>query len=304
MKIAMIGLGDIAKKAYLPVLCTRPDIEIHLCTRNREVLRQVGDMYRVPCERRHDNVLELLDQGLDAAFVHTATDAHVYMVEQLLERNVDVYLDKPIDNYYENSEKLVDLAYRRRCVFMVGFNRRYAPLVRDLTTRAKPEIIVMQKHRSQSPGPVRQVIMDDFIHVVDTLRFLIPGEIDAFQVRHRVDAGQLLHVVVQLSSQSCTAIGMMNRVNGMSEEILEVMGSGSKWKITDLRETIHYISGEEHRTKVGEWTSVGTVRGFQGIVEAFLEAIRHARETGRIERATDALLTHELCERMIRQIEL
>lgn len=38
MKIAMIGLGDIAQKAYLPVLAQWPDIELVLCTRNPKVL--------------------------------------------------------------------------------------------------------------------------------------------------------------------------------------------------------------------------------------------------------------------------
>ena len=33
MKIAIIGIGDIAKKAYLPVLSTREDVELVLSHR-------------------------------------------------------------------------------------------------------------------------------------------------------------------------------------------------------------------------------------------------------------------------------
>ena len=39
MKIGVIGLGDIAQKAYLPVMVEMQDeVEWHLCSRNGETL--------------------------------------------------------------------------------------------------------------------------------------------------------------------------------------------------------------------------------------------------------------------------
>lgn len=52
MKVGCIGLGDIAQKAYLPVLTTRPGIELHLQTRNPDTLERVGDTHHVPAARR------------------------------------------------------------------------------------------------------------------------------------------------------------------------------------------------------------------------------------------------------------
>jgi virulence factor len=46
LKIGIIGLGDIAQKAYLPVLSSK-DLEIHLFTRNQERLTQIGRQYRM-----------------------------------------------------------------------------------------------------------------------------------------------------------------------------------------------------------------------------------------------------------------
>lgn len=54
MKIAMIGLGDIAQKAYLPVLAQWPDIELVLCTEIRSIgdssdaLPSQRDVHRLP----------------------------------------------------------------------------------------------------------------------------------------------------------------------------------------------------------------------------------------------------------------
>ena len=40
MRIGIIGLGDIAQKAYLPVLNEKEGIELVLCTRNKEKLER------------------------------------------------------------------------------------------------------------------------------------------------------------------------------------------------------------------------------------------------------------------------
>lgn len=42
MKVGCIGLGDIAQKAYLPVLTTLPGVELHLQTRTPATLAAVA----------------------------------------------------------------------------------------------------------------------------------------------------------------------------------------------------------------------------------------------------------------------
>lgn len=46
MKIGIIGLGDIAQKAYLPIITQHSDVELVFCTRNSEVLNQLARRYR------------------------------------------------------------------------------------------------------------------------------------------------------------------------------------------------------------------------------------------------------------------
>ncbi|MGB7996898.1 MAG: gfo/Idh/MocA family oxidoreductase, partial [Photobacterium halotolerans] len=47
MKIGVIGLGDIARKAYLPVLTQWPDLELVFCTRNADTLQQLARTHRI-----------------------------------------------------------------------------------------------------------------------------------------------------------------------------------------------------------------------------------------------------------------
>ena len=66
------------------------------------------------------------------------------------------------------------LAENRNVSLAVGFNRRYAPGYVACFDHPR-DLILMQKNRVGLPEEPRKMILDDFIHVVDTLRFLVPG---------------------------------------------------------------------------------------------------------------------------------
>ncbi len=291
MKTAMIGLGDIAEKAYLPVLAATPGLDLHLCTRDRATLDRLGDTYRI--ERRFTSVDEVIDAGIEAAFVHVATDAHAKVTEPLLRAGVHVYLDKPIAYTLEGSEHLVRLARERDLSLLVGFNRRRAPSYTDLLGLPR-HLIVMEKNRNNLPEDPRTVVFDDFIHVADTLRFLVPGEVEHTGVRARVRQGLLEHVTLELSGDGFTAFGIMNRMSGAAEETVEVMGAGGKRRVANLAEVTDY-AGAETLTRRGDWTPVSRQRGIEQICLEFLDAVR----SGTRLDAADALATHALCEDIV-----
>ncbi|MCX2183735.1 Gfo/Idh/MocA family oxidoreductase [Streptomyces sp. SKN60] len=296
MKVGCIGLGDIARKAYLPVLTALPGVELHLQTRSRTTLGELGDTYHLPAARRHADLDSLLAAGLDAAFVHAATSAHAEIVTRLLEAGVPTYVDKPLAYEYADSEALVALAEKRGVGLAVGFNRRLAPAYAQCADHPR-ELILMQKNRIGLPEDPRTFVLDDFIHVVDTLRFLVPGEVEHTDVRARVRDGLLHHVVLQLSGDGFTAIGMMNRLNGSTEEILEVSGQDTKRQVLNLAEVVDH-KGQPSVRRRGDWVPVARQRGIEQSVTGFLDAVR----AGRTLSARDALRTHELCEYVVRQV--
>ncbi len=293
MKVGCIGLGDIAQKAYLPVLTTRPGIELHLQTRNPATLAAVGDTHHVPTARRHADLDALLAEGLDAAFVHAATVAHPEIVTRLLEAGVPTYVDKPLAYEIAQSRQLVELAEERGVSLAVGFNRRYAPAYAQCADHAR-ELIVMQKNRVGLPEDPRTLVLDDFIHVVDTLRFLLPGEAEHVDVRAVVREGLMHQVVLQLSGAGFTALGIMNRLSGSTEEILEVSGRDTKRQVVNLAEVIDH-KGQPTVRRRGDWVPVARQRGIEQVVDHFLAAVT----SGSTLSARDALLTHELCERVV-----
>ncbi|MFJ4328924.1 Gfo/Idh/MocA family protein [Streptomyces tricolor] len=297
MKVGCIGLGDIAQKAYLPVLGTQPGIDLHLQTRAPATLEQVADTLHLPREQRHTTLDSLLAAGLDAAFVHAPTAVHPEIVTRLLEAGVPTYVDKPLAYGLADSERLVGLAEQRGVSLFVGFNRRYAPGYLQCLDHPR-ELILMQKNRIGLPEEPRSMVLDDFIHVVDTLRFLVPGPVDDVSVRARVEDGLVHHLVLQLGGDGFTALGVMNRLSGSNEEILEVSGQDTKRQVVNLAEVIDH-KGQPTVRRRGDWVPVARQRGIEQAVLAFLDAVR----AGEVLSARDALATHELCERVVRSVQ-
>lgn len=293
MRVAMIGMGAIARKAYLPVLAASPGITPVLVSRDAARLADLAATWRIA--ETHGDVESLLARGVDAAFVHAATAAHEAIVTRLLEAGVPTHVDKPLADSYAAASRLVDLAEQRGVSLMAGFNRRHAPAVRALL-QAPRSLIVLHKHRVDQAGDPRTVIFDDFIHVVDTLRFLLPGPLTGMTV-HPMSAagGDLVQVGVTLSAAGACAIGLMNRRAGINEEVLEVSGDGVRHRVLDLADTAVAGGGVQRALRRDDWAPVADVRGFAGLCAHFLDAVR----AGRRLCARDALETHRLCEEIV-----
>lgn len=298
LKIGIIGLGDIALKAYLPVM-GKKNLEIHLFTRNETNLRAVGQQYRF--ENRHQSLDELIRSGIKAAFVHTSTSSHYEIVEMLLKNNIHVYVDKPVTYDFASTEKLIALANQNGLTLMAGFNRRYAPAYVNLKQMKDVNMILMQKNRKSLPAEVRTFVFDDFIHVIDTLLFLFPYPVEKVAVTGRKSDGRLIHVMVEFRAANGTlAIGIMNRDSGTVEERLEVFSPSEKRVVTNVTETVILVDRDEIRKGLDDWESTLHRRGFEQITESFLQAVIKNASPGQLHQ--DLLITHKICEQVVQDL--
>ncbi|MFZ4101524.1 MAG: Gfo/Idh/MocA family protein [Sphingobacterium thalpophilum] len=298
LKIGIIGLGDIAQKAYLPVLCSK-DLEIHLFTRNQERLVQIGRQYRIT--NIHTSLDSILKSGISGAFVHTATESHLNIIQTLLLHDIHVYVDKPISYDYASSKEMIDLAISRSLNLMVGFNRRYAPAYQELKQLVNPNMIILQKNRHSLPGDIRTFVFDDFIHVIDTMRYLFALPVKEILVRGMKREGLLIHVMIQLiADNGSTAIGIMNRDSGTLEEKIEVFSSEEKKTVINMTDLSTMRQKVKTTAGISDWESTLSKRGFENIIKDFLYTL----ESGNKPQFSmqDALLTHEMCEKVVSQL--
>ena len=283
-RIGVVGIGDIARKAYLPLLAVHRGVHIAgLMSRNPDTVSEVAAQYRI--EGRFTRLEELLEQEVDAVFVHSATETHYDIVMRCLARGVHVYVDKPLSYDIGQSEEMAAEASRQGKLLAVGFNRRFAPMV----LRAKEWIseaggagtILVQKNRIKLQGhSAKETLYDDAIHVIDLAAWLAGGagdgpQLSAGSVRSN-DKGQLLSVFGMMRGEDsgCVSAFSMERCSGVDAERLEWHGGGRTAIVQDLEHAVLSEPGIGGRTLTfGGWDSHLHRRGFAGIVDHVLAAL-------------------------------
>ncbi|MBS4216918.1 Gfo/Idh/MocA family oxidoreductase [Bacillus sp. FJAT-49711] len=273
MKIGMIGIGDIAKKAYLPILTQKKGVELHVYTRNEKTLADIAATYRI--NHTYQQIDALLASGIKAAFIHSTTESHEAIIDQLLDNGIHVYVDKPITYFAESSNRLIEKAKIKGLILKVGFNRRYAPSYKKLKELPSPNMIIMQKNRGHHPADTRTFIFDDFIHVIDTLLELLPYTVEDVIIRGKQHGGMLHHVSLQLESREGTAIGIMNRDAGTTEEMVEVMSSDETRKVINVSNITSHKDKKVLDYGSDDWQPTLEKRGFHHIIAHFLELVRN-----------------------------
>ncbi|MGG5341496.1 Gfo/Idh/MocA family protein [Enterococcus sp. AZ192] len=298
MKIGVIGLGNIAQKAYLPVYAElRDQATFILSTRNEATRREVSERYGFT--ETVSSIEELIERGIEACFVHVATKVHGQVVKQLLEAGVHVFVDKPLSENLAEVQEIQTLAVEKNLLLMVGFNRRFAPLVDELKAVKNKNMLFIQKNRTAAQQTTDFVIYDLFLHVADTLVYLLDDSIRQVQTKIIEEKGFLKRAVLQVETETTTAIASMNLFAGANTETYQLMSDEGTYTLENLTDlTVKTIQGTEQKG-FGDWTSTLEKRGFQQMVTTFIAAI----ENQEIEtlRQADIFTSHELCAKMIRQ---
>lgn len=296
MKVGIIGLGDIAQKAYLPLITQIKGVKPYFCTRTEKTLKKLGEKYRV--DKLYNSVDKLLKEDIDAAFVHAASEAHYSIVKKLLKNKIPTFVDKPITYHLEKTEELIEIAKKEKIILMTGFNRRYVPTYRSLLEIDNPKTIIMEKNRTLEPGDPREFIMDDFIHVIDTIAYFQGGiDLDKISFDKIMRNDKLIQVILNLKNEENTAFGIMNRDNAVTEETLEIIGFKKKKKVKDITTIIDYKNGGEHITQAAGWNKMGYDRGFVDMIAEFLNRVKKG-ENNYKELEAD-LITHQIAEKII-----
>ncbi|EOB8390957.1 Gfo/Idh/MocA family protein [Listeria monocytogenes] len=299
LKVAVVGLGGIAQKAYLPVFAEMENIEVHLYTRDAQKLKHLSEKYRF--DHYHQSIYSMIESGVNAAFVHSSTASHPEVIRTFLAHHIPVYVDKPIADNLSEVEELTRLAEEQNTLLMTGFNRRYAPKYQELKALTDTNMIIMQKNRAAQPGEARTFIYDDFIHVIDTVRFLLDAKIEQLHVVPVWQEDLLASITVQITAGGKVATAIMNRDSGVNEERLAVMTPSAKYEVENVTETHIYEGTTERFERFGDWETTLYKRGFVSIIQAFLTAVRNG-EKAPISKE-DALETHQLAEEILRKIE-
>ncbi|MFC3745631.1 Gfo/Idh/MocA family protein [Paenibacillus sp. GCM10012306] len=302
-RVALVGIGGIARKVYLPLLANHPQAEVAgVLSRSSRTVQDTVETYRFP--QGTTDLNELLSWNVDAVFVHSPTPTHYDIVMECLERKVSVYVDKPLSYNLKESQEMARFAQAQGVLLAVGFNRRYAPLYVGakawLEQGGGISHCTAVKHRTQlQSGSSRETVYDDLIHMLDLLLWLCGNDYELLRsMLQSNDEGQLLQSTGLLSWKS-EASGMFSMVRDAGTDLgkLELHGNGRSAEVVNLETAVLYEKdGLPRSLGFGSWDTILQRRGFSGAVEDFLSHIDTPEQCG--IAAAAVLASHRLAEEL------
>ncbi len=306
MKIAIIGLGDIAQKAYLPIITQMAGIELVFCTRNAQTLAALAQQYRVP--QTCTDYKDVIKFGVDAVMIHTATPVHPQIAEFFLTQGIPTFVDKPLADSAQSCENLYDIAEKHQQPLYVGFNRRHIPLYNqhlgDNTLLSRNDNLLSlhwQKNRHNQPGDIRTFIFDDFIHPLDSVNLNAKSDIENADVRFQMQGDQLARLDIQWQNENTLLCASMDRMFGVTNETVTARFENRSFQFDSFVTGTAYQHGDEHKLALKDWTPMLSSKGFDGMLKDWFTVIENGSLSQGITERN--LASHQLADSLCRHIE-
>lgn len=181
IKICFIGAGGHANLVHYPSLNDMDDVEIvGICDLNEERLNKTAELYKI--EKRFKNYIEMLEKlEVNGVYIIMGGEIIYSIVMHCLKQGLNVFIEKPPGITLHQIETLANMAVKKNCKTMVGFNRRFIPILRKTKKILEEKGPIIQCvgtfYKSFPTGeqynfsPV-DILTSDAIHCVDTLRWL------------------------------------------------------------------------------------------------------------------------------------
>ncbi len=303
IRIGIFGSGYIAQKAYLPLLTSWPNLQIKgVFSRSASTLGQTKEHW--PEIPTFTNMEALGDQDIAAAFVLTPAESHYEICKWLLKKKIHVFVEKPATTSSKDTLELAMLAGEQKRTFMVGLNRRYAPLVKKakpLITDSDIRMCVIEKHRPLvQPRGYEETYSEDLIHQIDLLRYFC-GELQPYQTVVHTSRGEFLSAVSCLRTESGGhAILLASRESGRWLEKVSIHGANTSVGLSMFQEL--RVSREDGESisgcdQGGGWNSHLVERGFHAEIQHFLDCID--KDQVPLTNGFEAAKSQELLEALV-----
>ncbi|MBO0481931.1 Gfo/Idh/MocA family protein [Candidatus Enterococcus courvalinii] len=299
MKIGVIGVGNIAEKAYLPTYAkNQGTLTFYFATRNEQTKKRIKEMYGF--SHLYETVDELIAEKIEACMIHAATNVHYELAKKCLEHGIHVFIDKPLSTSLSEVAELQALAEKNQVVLMIGFNRRFAPMVEELKQLPNKRLIQLQKNRIAAQETTEFVVYDLFLHLVDTAVYLLDEPITRVNSKIIEKNDYLELALLHLETANQTAILTMDLRSGANTEQYQVTSEQGTYEVRNLTQMTIQQEGQTRQKEFGDWTNTLEKRGFEPMTMAFFEQIQHAQPKNQQLKQAGVYQSHELCEQMIR----
>jgi len=281
--IGFIGAGSYAQSHLLPNLPSQ-SVRLGIMTTSgitsRAAAQRFGFTY---CTTNEHEIFD--NPAINTVFIATRHDSHATYVRKALLAGKHVFVEKPLClTKVELDEILNDYSSQARSVsrsmFMVGYNRRYAPFsqkVKAVCSHGPISVIYRINAGSipadswiHDPDVGGGRIIGEVCHFVDYITFLcgsLPTQVYAAAMESTM--GDTLQVILTYANGSLGAISYFtNGDRRLSKERIEVYAHGRTAVIDDFRTLTLFTGGKIKRKRL-----VTQDKGQKTALQTFINAV-------------------------------
>ncbi|HEX6046165.1 MAG TPA: bi-domain-containing oxidoreductase [Pyrinomonadaceae bacterium] len=215
-----------------------------------------------------DDVLD--DPQINLVVIGTRNDSHADLARKALERNKNVFVEKPLALDDDQLDQVLEAAANSTGRLMVGFNRRFSPLTqraRDFFAAARNSPLSMlyrvnagripKEHWMQNAIEGGGRIVGEVCHFIDLMQFLTasaPISVFAESVSAKsekaVDADSVF-ITLRFADGSNGCIAYLSEGDkSLPKERLEIFGGSRSFVLDDFRRATLHKDGREEQVTV------------------------------------------------------
>lgn len=282
--VGFIGAGSFAQKSLLPnVVKSARMVAVATATGNNAA--NIAHKYGFETATGEASTV-LNHKEINTVFIATRHNTHASYVLKALKNDKNVFVEKPLALHRNELEQIKAEYEKHNSRLMVGFNRRFAPLIVKMMSHFEPGAAksmlyrvnvghIPRDHWTQDPQVGGGRIIGEVCHFVDLCMF-VAGSRPLSVSAHALDAGQEIWdtLVINLNFENGSVASISYFANGsksLDKEYMEVYGSGVTAVLKDFKKLEIHTSGKKSFTSAQD-------KGHSREVEAFMKAVREGAE--------------------------
>jgi len=307
LRVAVVGCGGRGR-GHMTSLKEFEDVELGaVCDAVEKARDAAGEQFGIP--QRYDSVEALLDaESLDAVFIATPAHLNAQVALPCLERGVNTLLEKPPGMSVAETKALRDAAAQTGAKGMVGWNRRFHPIIvkaREMVEARGPVVqLVGEFHKSMSrfeaSGRFPEILMDNMfletpIHALDIVRAIAGAKVAEVHsvVRRAFSRYKDVHAALVLFENGCVAHIIANYTTDARLERYEIHGRDISAYLEGVSQGFVLSDGNKH-----DLSGVGSGTNEQN--RYFLDCVKEDRPVSLPAANLDeAVKTMELAEAIL-----
>jgi predicted dehydrogenase/threonine dehydrogenase-like Zn-dependent dehydrogenase len=249
VRVGLLGAGNFARGVLIPAMLESAAELIGICAANGVSAQSAAKKFRfVFCTTDEEQIYS--DGSINAVVVATRHNLHAAQVIRALESNKHVFCEKPLCLTEEELDA-IETAYASvaNCRLMVGFNRRFAPMIQQARTFLAQADGPFTMHYRVNAGPLPPNhwvndpeqgggrILGEMCHFVDLLSFICASIPTSVQAKGTPSSrGQDVTATIEFANGSIGTIAYVcNGDRAFSKERIEVFRGGAVAGLDDFR---------------------------------------------------------------------